>query len=241
MKDIERIEAFRLRVFQANLLLPKWGLVALTWGNVSECDRALGVCAIKPSGVVYEDMCLEDIVVLDLDGNRIAGNKQPSSDTPTHLFLYRTFPSICGITHTHSTYATAFAQAGLPILTYGTTHADHFYGNIPCTRALTCEEVTDAYEANTGAVIAETFFALKRTPVEIPACLVHSHGAFAFGSSARKSAENALVLEETAKMAVLTKSLQPDAAPIPKWLLDKHYLRKHGANSYYGQREVTNR
>lgn len=228
------IQSLREAVLEANLALPRHGLVTFTWGNVSGIDRALGAIAIKPSGVSYERMKVEDIVVLDLDGKQIAGTLRPSSDTPTHVEMYRACPSLGGIVHTHSTHATAWAQAGREIPAFGTTHADYFYGPIPCTRALTHEEVEKDYELNTGRVIIETIGAHE--PLAMPGILVREHAPFAWGKSADDAVHNAVVLEEVARMAWMTVILNPSQNPIAEYLLDKHYLRKHGANAYYGQK-----
>ena len=228
------LEAIKERVLKANLDLVRHGLVLFTWGNVSEIDRESGLVVIKPSGVAYEEMKTDDMVVVDPDGNVIEGKYRPSSDTPTHLELYRAFPALGGITHTHSTYATAWAQAGRDIPFYGTTHADYFCGDIPCTRALTKEEVEGEYEKNTGLVIVERF--RGSDPVKVPAVLVRNHGAFAFGRDAAQSVYHATVLEEVAKMAVLTEKIAPGAARAEEYILEKHYLRKHGKNAYYGQK-----
>lgn len=226
------LENVKERVLRANLELEKNGLITLTWGNVSERDPETGLIVIKPSGVKYEDMKAEDMVVVDLDGNVVDGALKPSSDTPTHLELYRRFPSIGGITHTHSRWATIFAQTGLDIPALGTTHADAFYGDVPCTRKMTREEIRGEYELETGKVIVECFS--DKSVDEIPAVLVHSHGPFTWGRDAAKSVENAIILEEVAMMAWHTVLLNPDAY-IDQELLDKHYLRKHGAGAYYGQ------
>ncbi len=226
------LEELKQRVFEQNIALLKHGLVVLTWGNVSAKDRETGLVVIKPSGVPYDTMRAEDMVVTDLDGTVIEGRYKPSSDLPTHLYLYREYPALGGIVHTHSTYATAFAQSGREIVAYGTTHADAFYGNVPCARALTDGEIDEAYETNTGKVIAETV-----TDAEaIPAVLVKSHGAFAWGKTPERAVENAVTLEEVAKMALLTEQLNPTAPRIEQHLLDKHYFRKHGKNAYYGQK-----
>ena len=221
-------------VFKANLDLVKYNLVLFTWGNVSQFDRENKFVVIKPSGVDYCNMTAEDMVVVDLEGKVIEGKYRPSSDTPTHLELYKKFESIGGITHTHSTYATAWAQSGRDIPFYGTTHADYFYGAIPCARALTKEEVESEYEKNTGKVIIERFAKIK--PVEIPAVLVKSHGIFTFGKNADNSVYNAVVAEEVAKMAVITEQINGNIKPADDYLLNKHYLRKHGKNAYYGQK-----
>lgn len=229
------LEQLKLEVYQANLLLPKYNLVTFTWGNVSAVDRLKNLVVIKPSGVEYEEMTVEDMVVVDLfTGNVVEGNKKPSSDTPTHLELYRAFPKIGGIVHTHSREATSFAQAGKGILPFGTTHADYFYGEIPCTRLMTPDEINSEYEKNTGVVIVETFANIN--PMDIPAVLVKNHGPFTWGTDAMNAVHNAVVLEEVACMARNTLSINPDATAVSQELLDKHYLRKHGANAYYGQK-----
>lgn len=221
-------------VCKANLDMVKHGLVLFTWGNVSAIDRESKLVIIKPSGIDYGAMKAEDMVVLDLDGNVVEGRFHPSSDTPTHLELYKAHPEIGGIVHTHSTHATAFAQAGRGIPAYGTTHADYFHGPIPCTRTLTQEEVSAAYEKNTGVVINEILSG--RDPMEVPAIVVKNHGPFAWGKDAAEAVYHAVVLEEVARMALITEQLNPDAAPADGYLLDKHYLRKHGKNAYYGQK-----
>lgn len=227
------LEALKEKVFRANLSLTEHNLVTLTWGNVSELDRETGYVVIKPSGVRCEDMKASDMVVVDLDGNVIEGDLNPSSDTPTHLELYRRFPSIGGITHTHSRWATIFAQCGKSIPALGTTHADTFYGSVPCTRKLTESEIFGEYELETGKVIAETF--TEETVSQIPGVLVYSHGPFSWGKNAAHSVENAVILEEVAMMAWHTMMMNPEIQ-IQKELLDKHYLRKHGKNAYYGQK-----
>lgn len=227
------LEELKERVLEANLLLPKHGLVTFTWGNVSEIDRASGLVAIKPSGVEYERMKAEDIVIMDLDGKVVEGKLRPSSDAPTHIELYKAFPDVGGIVHTHSEWATSWAQTGLAIPCYGTTHADYFYGSIPCARALTDEEINGEYEKNTGLVIIETFRDLD--PVAVPGVLCKNHGPFAWGRDAHEAVHNAVVLEEVAKMAVHTRDILPDAEEAPQALKDKHYFRKHGKNAYYGQ------
>lgn len=228
------LEQLKERVFEANVFLPANKLVTLTWGNVSEIDRELGYVVIKPSGVKYENMKPEDMVVVDLDGNLIEGNLNPSSDTPTHLELYRRFHEIGGITHTHSRWATIFSQAGMSIPALGTTHADTFYGDIPCTRKMTDDEIFGEYELETGRVIAETFTIDKIS--KIPGVLVHSHGPFSWGKNAMDSVKNAVILEEVAMMAWHTIMLKSDVH-FQKALLDKHFQRKHGENAYYGQKE----
>ena len=220
-------------VYEANMLLPKYGLVTFTWGNASAIDREKGAVIIKPSGVEYATMTVDDMVVLDLDGNVIEGKYKPSSDTPTHLELYRHFPEISGVVHTHSRWATIWAQAGRDIQAHGTTHGDYFYGNIPCSRKMRPEEIREAYERNTGKVIVERFNGMD--PSQMPAVLVNSHGPFTWGTSAYDAVHNAVVLEEVAMMAFYTESLG-NTEPMQQELLDKHFLRKHGANAYYGQR-----
>ena len=221
--------------FAANRILPKCGLVTLTWGNVSAVDRKSGLIVIKPSGVSYETMCAEDMVVVNAQGEVVDGHYRPSSDTPTHLYLYETFPKIGGIVHTHSPQATSFAQAQLSIPCYGTTHADYFYGDIPCTRQLTETEIQCDYERNTGVVIAETFRERSIDVLATPAVLVGRHGPFTWGVTASKAVETAIVLEEVARMALNTCNLNPQTSPSPQALMDKHYYRKHGKNAYYGQ------
>ena len=224
----------RERVLKANLILGKSGLVTLTWGNVSEIDRENGVVAIKPSGVSYDKMKWEDIVVVDLKGNKVAGELNPSSDTPTHLCLYNSFPEIGGVVHTHSRWATVYSQAKKDIPALGTTHADTFYGDVPCSRDLTDQEIEGGYEYETGKVIVETIG--NHSPMDIPAVLVVSHGPFAWAKNAIKAVENAIVLEEVAMMAFNTVLLN-DKATMKDKLLDKHYYRKHGKGAYYGQKE----
>ena len=227
------LEKLKKRVFEANLALPRHGLVTFTWGNVSGIDRESGLVVIKPSGVEYGVMTAEDMVVVDLDGNRIEGRWKPSSDTPTHLELYKAFPNVGGIVHTHSRNATARAQAGRGIPAYGTTHGDYFYGEIPCTRKMTPAEISGEYEKQTGSVIIETFEGVNAD--DIPAVLVHSHGPFCWGKDPDNAVHNAVVLEELAFMAFQTELLNPGITPMQQELLDKHYLRKHGKNAYYGQ------
>ena len=227
------LEALKEEVLRANLLLPAHGLVTFTWGNVSGFDRETGLFVIKASGVPYEGMTVDDMVVCDLDCSVVEGTRKPSSDTPTHAVLYRAFPECGGIVHTHSRWATTFAQAGMAVPALGTTHADTFYGDIPCTRPLTDAEINGAYEAETGNVIAETFSG--KNPMEIPAVLVYSHGPFAWGKNAEEAVHNAVVLEEVSFMDWHAMLLNPDIAPMQKTLLDRHYLRKHGKNAYYGQ------
>ncbi len=226
----------RERVLEANLALVRAGLVVLTFGNASAIDREAGVVAIKPSGVSYEQLRPADIAVVDLvTGDVVDGDKRPSSDTPTHAALYRAWPDIGGIVHTHSAYATAWAQAGREIPCFGTTHADHFDGAVPVTRALTPGEIDGQYERETGEVIIETFSALGREPLSLPAVLVASHGPFAWGSSADDAVENAIALEVVATSAYRSLALAGELGPIPKELLGKHFSRKHGASAYYGQ------
>ena len=230
----QRIAELQERVFRANLLLKESKLVTLTWGNVSEIDRELGVIVIKPSGVAYETMRAEDMVITDLDGNAIGNGLRPSSDLPTHVRLYKSFPSVGAVVHTHSRWATVFAQAGKSIPMLGTTHADTFYGDVPCTRPLTGAEITGEYEWETGNVIAETF--VHKDYNAIPGVLVHSHGPFSWGKNADDAVKHAIVLEEVAMMAHETLMLNPSAT-FDQTLADKHYFRKHGANAYYGQGE----
>ncbi len=226
------IKELKQRVLEANLLLPKYGLVTFTWGNVSQFDRETGLVAIKPSGVEYDTMTAEDIVVLDLQGNIVDGRLKPSSDAPTHLELYRSFDGIGGIVHTHSRYATAFAQAGMDIPALGTTHGDYFYGDIPCTRSMIPEEIGGEYELETGKVIVECC----KEYASIPAALVRNHAPFVWGKDGMEAVHNSVVLEELSAMAWLTLSLDPSVKNMSRELLDKHYLRKHGANAYYGQK-----
>ncbi len=228
------LEKLKQEVLEANLELPERKLVTYTWGNVSGIDRASGLIAIKPSGVEYDTMKAEDMVLIGLDGRVAEGNLKPSSDAPTHVALYRAFSEIGGVCHTHSKWATSWAQAGMGIPAYGTTHADYFYGEIPCTRDMTWEEIESDYEANTGAVIIETFSGLN--PDHIPAVLVRKHAPFTWGKNAWEAVHNSVVLEEVAMMAIQCRSLNPSVEPMQKALLDKHFLRKHGAGAYYGQR-----
>ncbi len=226
------LEGLRKEVCRANLLLAKHGLVIFTWGNVSGIDRESGLVVIKPSGVPYEELCPEKMVVVDMHGRVVEGGLKPSTDTPTHIELYKAFPNIGGVTHTHSTYATAFAQAGRPIPAYGTTHADYFYGDIPCTRALTEAEISGDYEAATGRVIAETLAGTD--PLEMTAVLVRSHGPFTWAKTPERSAELAVTLEEVARIAALTEQLGGRAS-IDSALLERHFYRKHGSGASYGQ------
>lgn len=228
------LEALKQTVFEANLLLPRHGLVTFTWGNVSGVDREQGLMVIKPSGVEYDDLRPEDMVVVDLEtGERTEGRLNPSSDTDTHLALYRAFPHIGGVVHTHSRWATIYAQAGRSIPALGTTHGDYFYGEIPCTRKMTPDEIRGRYELETGNVIVETF--RDKAPDDIPAVLVHSHAPFCWGKDPLDAVHNAVVLEEIAFMAWHNQMMDPAVPVMQQELLDKHYLRKHGANAYYGQ------
>ena len=228
------LEELKKIVCAANLELPKYGLVTFTWGNVSGVDREKGLMVIKPSGVEYDNMTPEDMVVVSLEtGEKVEGKWKPSSDTATHVALYNAFPNIGGVVHTHSRWATSWAQAGRGIKPYGTTHGDYFYGEIPCTRKMTPEEIAGAYELETGNVIIETF--KDKAPDDIPAVLVHSHGPFTWGTDPHNAVHNSVVLEELAFMAFQTESIAPGIGAMQQELLDKHYLRKHGANAYYGQ------
>ena len=233
------LESLKQQVLEANLQLPKLNLVAFTWGNVSAIDRESGIMVIKPSGVTYDAMRAEDMVCVDLaSGKVVEGTLKPSSDTPTHLVLYRAFPNIGGVVHTHSRWATIYAQSGRDIPPLGTTHGDYFYGAIPCTRRMTPEEIggeAGHYEEETGNVIVETFEG--RSPDDVPAVLVHSHGPFVWGTDAHNAVHNAVVLEELAFMAWHNQMAQPDIAPMQPELLDKHFLRKHGPGAYYGQKK----
>ena len=227
------LEKLKEQVYLANMELPKRNLVTYTWGNVSGIDREQGLFVIKPSGVDYDKLTPDDMVVLDLDGNRVEGKLNPSSDTPTHLVLYKAFTEIGGIVHTHSPHATAWAQAGRGIPCYGTTHADYFYGDIPCTRPMTAEEIRGAYEKETGKVIIETF--ADKNPDDIPGVLVYSHGPFVWGTDAFNAVHNAVVMEEVAFMDYHALTLNPEHRSIQQEIMDKHYQRKHGPNAYYGQ------
>lgn len=227
------LEKLKQEVYEANMQLPKYGLVTFTWGNVSGLDKETGRFVIKPSGVDYDRLTPEDMVVMDLEGNKIEGTYNPSSDTPTHLELYRAFPDIGGIVHTHSAWATSWAQAGRGIPCYGTTHADYMYGEIPCVRNLTKEEIDEAYEKNTGVLIADYF--KERDYLSMPAVLCKNHGPFTWGKDACEAVHNAVVLEEVAKMAARSEMINPQVLPAPQELQDKHYYRKHGADAYYGQ------
>lgn len=229
------LELLKEQVCKANLELPKYGLITFTWGNVSGIDREKGLVVIKPSGVSYDNMTADDMVVVDLEGNIVEGKYKPSSDTPTHIALYKAFPTLGGVVHTHSRWATTFAQMGKGIPALGTTHGDYFYGEIPCTRRMTPEEIGGEYELETGNVIIETFNNRSIDAAQVPAVLVYSHGPFAWGTDPMDSVHNAVVLEELAFMAYHTMQMCPDIEPMQQELLDKHYLRKHGANAYYGQ------
>ena len=228
------LEELKKAVYEANMLLPKHNLVTFTWGNVSQIDRETGYFAIKPSGVDYEKLTPDDMVIMDLEGNNIEGRYNPSSDTPTHLELYRAFTKIGGVVHTHSPWATSWAQAGRGIPCYGTTHADYMYGEIPCVRCLTKEEIDMAYEKNTGLLIVDYF---KDKDYEaVPAVLCKNHGPFTWGKDGHEAVHNAVVLEEVAKMAARCEMINPQVKPAPQELQDKHYYRKHGVNAYYGQK-----
>ena len=228
------LEELKQKVYEANMQLPKYGLVTFTWGNVSAIDREKGLFVIKPSGVDYDKMKPEDMVVMDLEGNQVEGKLNPSSDTKTHLVLYNRFPMIGGIVHTHSPWATSWAHAGRDIPCYGTTHADYMYGEIPCVRCLTKEEIDTAYEKNTGLLIVDYF---KDKDYEaVPAVLCKNHGPFTWGKDGHEAVHNAVVLEEVAKMAARCEMINPQVKPAPQELQDKHYYRKHGANAYYGQK-----
>lgn len=231
------LEKLKEQVYLANMELPKRGLVTYTWGNVSGIDREKGLFVIKPSGVDYDLLKPDDMVVMDLQGNKVEGDLNPSSDTKTHLVLYNAFPGIGGIVHTHSSYAVAWAQAGEDLPCYGTTHADYFYGSVPCARHLTQEELDEDYERNTGITIVETFRERGIDPKAVPAVLCYSHGPFTWGKDADQAVYHSVVLEECAKMGIFTRVLNPHAAPAPQRMLDKHYLRKHGPNAYYGQKK----
>ena len=222
------------QVFEANMDLPRYGLVTFTWGNVSAIDRQQGLIVIKPSGVAYDSMKADDMVVVDLEGHVVEGKWRPSSDTATHLALYRRYPSLNGVVHTHSTHATAWAQAGLPIPALGTTHADYFFGDIPCTRALTRDEVEEEYELNTGKVIIETLG--EGEPLHTPGSVVYQHGPFAWGKDAHDAVHNAVVMEEVAKMAWIARDINPRLLGIDDYLMNKHFMRKHGPDAYYGQK-----
>lgn len=230
------LEALKQRVYEANMLLPRYGLVTFTWGNASEIDREHGIFAIKPSGVDYDKLTADDMVLVDLKGNKVEGRYNPSSDTATHLELYKAFPQIGGVVHTHSSYATSWAQAGVSIPCYGTTHADYIYGEVPCVRNLTQDEIEAAYEKNTGILIVNEFRRMGKDVAAVPAVLCKNHGPFTWGKDAHEAVHNAVVLEEVAKMAYRARLINPDVVPAPQELQDKHYNRKHGKNAYYGQK-----
>lgn len=234
------LEQLKKEVYEANMLLPKYNLVTFTWGNVSGIDRDAGLFVIKPSGVEYDKLKPEDMVVVDLQGNKVEGEYNPSSDTATHVVLYNRFPNIKGIVHTHSSWATSWAQAGRSIPCYGTTHADYIYGEVPCVRNLTKEEIEAAYEWNTGVLIADDFEKKKRDYLATPAVLCKNHGVFTWGKHAHDAVHHAVVVEECAKMAARCEMLNPRVMPAPQELQDKHYYRKHGANAYYGQIKRSN-
>ena len=230
------LEALKKEVLEANLQLPKHNLVTLTWGNVSGIDREKGLVVIKPSGVEYEDLTPANLVIVDMNCRIVEGVMNPSSDTKTHVELYRSFPGIGGIVHTHSPHAVGWAQAGKDVPCYGTTHADYFYGSVPCTRNLTAQEVDEDYELNTGRVIAETFADRKIDPLAVPGVICRCHGPFTWGKSPAQAVYHAVVLEEVAKMAMYTLNVDTKSEPAPQYVLDKHYLRKHGPGAYYGQK-----
>lgn len=229
------LEKLKEEVYKANMLLPAYRLITFTWGNVSGYDPESRLFVIKPSGVEYDKLTPDDMVVVGLDGKKVEGKLNPSSDTATHAILYSRFPGIGGVVHTHSAWATSWAQAGRGIPCYGTTHADYFYGEIPCIRNLTADEIEEAYEKNTGVAIADAFEALKKDPVAVPGALCKNHGVFTWGKNAHEAVHNAVVVEEVAKMAARTEMLNPRVKEAPQELQDKHYFRKHGANAYYGQ------
>lgn len=228
------MQQLKQQVFEANMDLPRYGLVTFTWGNVSAIDRQRGLVVIKPSGIAYESMTVDDMSVVDLQGHVVEGRWRPSSDTATHLALYRRYPDLGGVVHTHSTHATAWAQAGLAIPALGTTHADYFFGDIPCIRALSAQEVDEAYELNTGQVIIETLG--EANPLHTPGIVVYQHGPFAWGKDAHEAVHNAVVMEEVARMAWIARGINPQLQPIDSWLMNKHFQRKHGPNAYYGQK-----
>ena len=230
------LEQLKLEVYKANMELPKRGLVTYTWGNVSGIDREKGLFVIKPSGVDYDALRPEDLVVMDLKGNKVEGDLNPSSDTKTHLVLYNAFPELGGIVHTHSAHAVAWAQAGEDIPCFGTTHADYFYGPVPCARHLTDREIDEDYEMNTGHAIVETFKERGLNPIHLPGVVCASHGPFTWGKNAAQAVYHAVVLEEVARMAILTRMVNPAAVPAPQNMQDKHFMRKHGPNAYYGQK-----
>ncbi|MFX3151878.1 L-ribulose-5-phosphate 4-epimerase [Klebsiella pneumoniae] len=223
------MQQLKQQVFEANMDLPRYGLVTFTWGNVSAIDRQRGLVVIKPSGIAYESMTVDDMSVVDLQGHVVEGRWRPSSDTATHLALYRRYPDLGGVVHTHSTHATAWAQAGLAIPALGTTHADYFFGDIPCTRALSAQEVDEAYELNTGQVIIEALG--EANPLHTPGIVVYQHGPFAWGKDAHEAVHNAVVMEEVARMAWIARGINPQLQPIDSWLMNKHFQRKHGPNA----------
>ena len=229
------LEQLKIDVCEANKMLPEYGLVTLTWGNVSGFDKESGCFVIKPSGVTYDALTPQMMVVVDLQGRQVEGSLRPSSDTPTHLELYKAFPELGGIVHTHSAWATSWAQAGRDIPCYGTTHADYMYGDIPCLRGLTAEEIQNDYEKNTGLLITDYF--KTKDYKAMPAVLCKNHGVFTWGNSPKEAVQYAVVLEEVAKMAARTEKINPNAKRAPQPLMDKHYFRKHGANAYYGQKK----
>ena len=229
------LEELKKRVYEANMLLPKHKLITFTWGNVSEIDRESGLFAIKPSGVDYDKLTPEDMVIVDLEGNVVEGHYKPSSDTATHVEIYKAFPKVGGVVHTHSPYATSWAQAGRSIPCYGTTHADYFYGPVPCLRVLTGEEIDEGYEMNTGKLIVNEFESMGKDYEAVSAVLCKNHGPFCWGKDGVDAVHCAVVLEEVAKMAFWTETINPRVEPAPQILQDKHDYRKHGANAYYGQ------
>lgn len=230
------LEQLKKEVYEANMLLPKYRLITFTWGNVSGYDPESRLFVIKPSCVDYDKLTPDDMVVVNLDGEKVEGKLNPSSDTATHAVLYSRFPGIGGVVHTHSAWATSWAQAGRGIPCYGTTHADYFYGEIPCIRNLTAEEIADAYEKNTGIVLADGFEQMGKDPIAVPGALCKNHGVFTWGKDAHEAVHNAVVVEEVAKMAARTEMLNPHVKEAPQEMQDKHYFRKHGANAYYGQK-----
>lgn len=234
-KGVAMLEELKVAVYEANMELPKRGLITYTWGNVSGFDKESGYFVIKPSGVEYDIMTPDDMVVMNLDGEKVEGEYKPSSDTPTHIELYKKYPEIGGIVHTHSSFATSWAQAGRDIPLYGTTHADYFYGEIPCARSLNKEEIKGEYEKNTGLVMIETMEKRGINPLYTPGILCTNHGAFTWGRDASEAVHNSVVLEEVAKMAYYTENINANVKPAPKDIADKHFFRKHGENAYYGQ------
>ena len=230
------LEELKKKVYEANMMLPKYELVTFTWGNVSGIDRDSNLIVIKPSGVDYDKLDPDSMVVVDLDGNVVEGKYRPSSDTATHIEIYKAFENVGGVVHTHSSYATSWAQAGRSIPCYGTTHADYIYNEVPCLRCLNKDEIEDAYEENTGHLIVGEFKRMNKDPEAVPAVLCKNHGPFAWGKNPSEAVHNAVVLEEVAKMAFRTELINPKVAPAPDELINKHYYRKHGANAYYGQK-----